>query len=122
MSRLWDGSIVLRITALKIRRLIGERTGEASTLVRRGTAYAATNQLAEAMRYFTLSAPVLLEVGDKAAAKALSTVGLYYENTREYQKALEFYQQCLKVTRELGDKAAEARSIDEVNRVTSKLP
>ncbi len=98
--------------ALPLYRAVGDKLGEAVTLLGIGRVYDALGEKQKALEFYNQSLPLRRATGDKAGeATTLNNIGLVYDALGEKQKALEFYNQSLPLSRATGDKSGEATTL-----------
>jgi CHAT domain-containing protein/tetratricopeptide (TPR) repeat protein len=108
--------------ALPLRRQVGDKAGEATTLSNIGSVYSNLGDKQQALNYYNQSLPLTRQVGDKAGeAITLNNIGLVYSNLGDNQQALNYYNQSLPLTRQVGDKAGEATILNNIGLVYSNL-
>ncbi|MBG1240051.1 CHAT domain-containing protein, partial [Nostoc sp. NZL] len=95
--------------ALLLRRAVGDRAGEATTLNNIGAVYSALGEKQKALEFYNQALPLYRAVGDRAGeATTLNNIGRVYSALGEKQKALKFYNQALLLWRAVGDRFGEA--------------
>jgi tetratricopeptide (TPR) repeat protein len=95
--------------SLSLKRAVGDRGGEATTLNNMGAIYSELGEQQKALEYYSQSLLLLRTVGDRGReARTLSNMGIVYSQLGENQKALEYYSQSLPLTRAVGDRVSEA--------------
>ncbi|MEH1890660.1 MAG: CHAT domain-containing tetratricopeptide repeat protein, partial [Nostoc sp.] len=108
--------------ALPLRRAVGDRSGEATTLNNIGGVYDALGQKQKALEFYNQALPLRRAVGDRSGeATTLNNIGLVYSDLGQKQKALEFYNQALPLRRAVGDRSGEATTLNNIGRVYSDL-
>ncbi|HKX29952.1 MAG TPA: tetratricopeptide repeat protein [Blastocatellia bacterium] len=58
---------------------------------------------------------------NKVLAYSYSNLGMIEEHNRRYKDALNFYQECLLLYRTMGDRRAQARSLENIAKVTEAM-
>jgi CHAT domain-containing protein/Tfp pilus assembly protein PilF len=107
---------------LVIRKEVGDKAGEGTTLNNIGLVYSNLGQYPKALEFYQQALAISKEVGDKAREGAtLNNIGGVYSNLGQYPKALEFYQQALAISKEVGDKAGEGTTLNNIGGVYSNL-
>jgi CHAT domain-containing protein/tetratricopeptide (TPR) repeat protein len=108
--------------SLPLRRAVGDRRGEASTLNSIGSVYSDLGEFQKALEYYSQSLPLRRAVGDlRGEAITLHNIGLVYSDLGEFQKALEYYSQSLPLSRAIGDRTQEATTLTSIGGVYSDL-
>jgi tetratricopeptide (TPR) repeat protein len=108
--------------ALSLFRAVGDKTGEAVTLLGIGKVYSDLGEKQKALEFYNQSLPLSRATGDKAQeAVTLNNIGRVYSDLGEKQKALEFYNQSLPLSRATGYKAGEAVTLTSIGAVYSDL-
>jgi CHAT domain-containing protein/tetratricopeptide (TPR) repeat protein len=106
------------LTASRLYKDIGEKSGEAQTLVGAGVI---SNNLGEkrvALEYYKQALPLFQALSEKYwESVTLTAIGRFYEDLSENQKALDFYRQALPFLRDAGDKRAEAVTLTGIGRI-----
>ncbi|MEG4072146.1 CHAT domain-containing protein [Microcoleus sp. Pol14C2] len=116
------GAIIKYEEALKLYRAVGERSGEARTLISIGIVYSDLGEKQKALEYYNQSLLPSRAVGDRGGeAFTLFSIGLAYSALGEKQKALEYYSQSLPLFRAVGDRSGEARTLIGIGNVYSDL-
>jgi tetratricopeptide (TPR) repeat protein len=101
--------------SLAIRREVGDRAGEGTTLNNIGGIYDNQGNYPEALRFYEQSLAILREVGDRAGeGTTLNNIGLVYRNQGNYPEALRFYKESLAISREVGDRAGEGYTLNNI--------
>jgi len=97
---------------LEISREIGDRVGEANSLVNLGNAYSSLGDQQKAITFFQQSLEIYREIGNRYG-EALSLMGLgnAYKSLGQPHRAITFYQQSLEIYREIGDRQRQAASL-----------
>nr|WP_268887444.1 tetratricopeptide repeat protein [Ktedonobacter robiniae] len=102
-------ALALYQQALTIKRKIGNRTGEASTLANMAFSYHAIGQTQRAFALYEQALPLARESGDcRTEATILTNMANAYHAIGQPQRALDLYEQALPITREIGDRDGEA--------------
>ncbi|MGB3535671.1 MAG: CHAT domain-containing tetratricopeptide repeat protein, partial [Microcoleaceae cyanobacterium] len=108
--------------SLRLRREVGDKAGEATTLNNIGAVYDALGDKQQALEKYNQSLPLRREVGDKAGeATTLNNIGFVYDDLGDKQQALEKYNQSLPLWQQVGDKAGEAATLNNIGKVYSDL-
>ena len=101
--------------ALPLRRAVGDRGGEATTLNNIGLVYDSLGEKQKALEYYNQALPLTRAVGDRGGqAGTLNNIGAVYNSLGEKQKALEFFNQALPLFRAVGDRGGEATTLSNV--------
>ena len=99
--------------ALEISRKIGDRNGEAKSLMGRGNAYFSLGQYQQAVYFYEQSLTICTEIGDRnGEANSFMGRGNAYFSLGQNQQAIYFYEQALKIYTEIGDRNGEAKSLN----------
>ncbi|MCL4252681.1 MAG: tetratricopeptide repeat protein [Anaerolineae bacterium] len=108
--------------ALPIRREVGDRGGEATTLNNMGGVYDDLGDKQKALVYYEQALPIRREVGDRGGeATTLNNMGLVYDALGDKQKALVYYEQALTIMREVGDRSGEAVTCFNIGMIYHEL-
>ncbi|MFB2880738.1 CHAT domain-containing protein [Floridanema aerugineum] len=108
--------------ALSLYRTVGNKAGEAVTLLVIGTVYSALGEKQKALEYYNQSLPLMPAVGDKKVEVVIfNNLGSVYDDLGEKYKALEYYNKSLSLSRVLGNKALEAFTLTNMGKVYSNL-
>ena len=108
--------------ALPIRRAVGDRSGEASTLNNIGGVYFALGEKQKALDYYGQALPLYRAVGNRSGeASTLNNIGSVYSALGEKQKALDYYGQALPLYRAVGNRSGEATTLNNIGLVYSDL-
>ncbi len=77
--------------SLPLRRQVGYKSGEATTLSNIGSVYFALGEKQKALEFYNQALPLDKQVGDKSGeATTLTNIGFVYYALGEKQKALEW--------------------------------
>ncbi|MCL6750391.1 CHAT domain-containing protein, partial [Nostoc sp. CCCryo 231-06] len=108
--------------ALPLRRAVGDRAGEATTLNNIGAVYSALGEKQKALDFYNQALPLRRAVGDRSGeATTLNNIGGVYDDLGEKQKALDFYNQALPLIRAVGDRSGEATTLNNIGLVYDAL-
>ncbi|MEG4458188.1 CHAT domain-containing tetratricopeptide repeat protein, partial [Microcoleus sp. N9_A1] len=108
--------------ALPIRRSVGDRAGEATTLNNIGAVYDSISQPQEALKYYNQALPIRRSVGDRAGeATTLNNIGRVYYSISQPQEALKYYNQALPIMREVKNRSGEARILNNIGAVYNSI-
>jgi CHAT domain-containing protein/Flp pilus assembly protein TadD len=100
---------------LAIRREIGYRAGEGTTLNNIGLIYAKLGQYSESLDFYQKALKISREIGDLAGeGTTLTNIGVIYDSLGQYSQALDFFQQALNISREIGDRVAEGTTRNNI--------
>ncbi len=98
--------------SLTIKREIGDRNGEANSLIGLGNAYDSLGQYPRAIDYQEQSLTIKREIGDRnGEANSLIGLGNAYYSLGQYPRAIDYYEQSLNIKQEIGDRNSEANSL-----------
>ncbi|MBD1931978.1 MULTISPECIES: CHAT domain-containing protein [Cyanophyceae] len=101
--------------ALPLYQAVGDKKGEAVTLLVIGKIYDDLGEKQKALEFYNQSLPLSRATGHKAGeGVTLNNIGAVYEALGEKQKALDFYNQSLPLSRATGDKAVTLNNIGRV--------
>ncbi|MDT9196700.1 tetratricopeptide repeat protein [Limnospira sp. PMC 1042.18] len=104
--------------ALPIRREVGDRSGEATTLTNIGLVYNALGNRTEALNYYNQALSMRRDVGDRSGeATTLNNIGLVYNALGNRTEALNYYNQALPIMQEVGDRPMEANTFNNIGTV-----
>jgi CHAT domain-containing protein/tetratricopeptide (TPR) repeat protein len=108
----FDMGIAFHEQSLEIKREIGDRQGEASSLGNLGNAYQSLGQYHRAIEFLEQCLVISREIGYRVGeASSLNNLGNAYDSLGQYHRAIEVYQQSLEIKREIGDRQGEATSL-----------
>jgi CHAT domain-containing protein len=108
--------------SLAIKKEIGARKGEASSLNNLGLAYDSLGQYPKAIEFYQQQLAIVKEIGDRQGeANSLGNLGIAYDSLGQYPKAIEFYQQQLAIVKEIGDRQGEASSLNNLGLAYDSL-
>jgi tetratricopeptide (TPR) repeat protein len=106
---LWQTALGYFEQALTIRREIGDRAGEASTLNNIGLVHHNRGDWQPALSYFEKARSIFREVGSRnEEATTLNNIGMVLNDRRDWRAALSYLEQALPIHREVGDRTGEA--------------
>ncbi len=126
-SFLEESAALLRVVgdeqALRIRREVGNRGGEGTTLNSLGVVYNALGQQQEAVQYYEQALHIFREeVGDRRGeGVTLNNLGSVYNALSQKQEALECYERALRICREVGDRGGEGVALHNLGSVYNAL-
>jgi CHAT domain-containing protein/Tfp pilus assembly protein PilF len=108
--------------ALPLFRAIGDREGEATTLISIGAIYSDLGETSRALDYYNQALPLTRAVGDrKGEATTLTNIGKVYSDLGEKSRALDYYNQALPLFRAIGNRGGEAGTLNNIGRVYDTL-
>ncbi|MBD2063839.1 CHAT domain-containing protein [Funiculus sociatus GB2-A5] len=108
--------------ALPLYQAVGDKKGEAVTLLGIGKIYDALGEKQKALEFYNQSLPLSRATGDKVGeGVTLNNIGRVYSDLGEKQKALEFYNQSLPLRRATGDKVGEGATLNNIGLVYDAL-
>ncbi|MBP7282426.1 MAG: tetratricopeptide repeat protein [Leptospiraceae bacterium] len=97
---------------------IGNRRGEAATLITSGIVYFLKGDYKKASDFYEKSLVISKEIGDGIIEAAnLNTSGIVYFLKGDNKKALDFYEKSLAISKEIGDRYGEAISFGEIGEI-----
>jgi tetratricopeptide (TPR) repeat protein len=110
--------------ALPIRRAVGDRAGEATTLNNMALVYADTGQPQRALELFEEALPIRREVGDRAgeAATLYNLALLLYQSLNRPTEAVQHLQQAIAVLETTGlDRAASGTTVEQMRQALATM-
>jgi tetratricopeptide (TPR) repeat protein len=108
--------------SLAIKRDVGDRNGEATTLNNIGRVYDALGNRSEALDYFNHSLAIKRDVGDRnGEATTLNNIGLVYHVLGNRSEALDYFNLALPIFRDVGDRNGEAATLNNIGSVYDAL-
>ncbi|NJK37683.1 MAG: CHAT domain-containing protein [Oscillatoriales cyanobacterium RM2_1_1] len=108
--------------ALLLFRELGDKQGEAPTLLGIGRIYEVLGDPQKALEFYNLALPLHQTIGDSIGEAAnLNNIGGLYDALGESQKALEFYNQSLRLFQALEDREGEATTLNNLGHIHSGL-
>jgi tetratricopeptide (TPR) repeat protein len=108
--------------SLAIKREIGDRRGEAASLVQLGLAYSLRRQYQKAIECSQQSLAINREIDDRQGeAGSLGNLGLAYFFFGLYSLAIVYFQQALAINREIGDRENEVHALNNLGASYNKL-
>jgi CHAT domain-containing protein/uncharacterized protein HemY len=106
--------------AIPLYRAVGDKAGEAVSLLRIGLIYSYLRENQKALEYYNQALPLCRTLGKKAwEADTLARIASVYDDLGQKQKALEYYNQVLALRREQGDKRQEALTLLMIGKIYS---
>lgn len=110
------------LTASRLFQEIGDKTGEAASLIFAGFISDNLDQKRAALEYYNKALPLFQAISDKnGEAVTLNNIGKVYDDFGEKQKAFEYYNQSLPLRRAIGDKAGEATTLNNIGVIYNAL-
>jgi CHAT domain-containing protein/Tfp pilus assembly protein PilF len=107
-----DAAIDDHQQALKLRRAIGDRPGEAQSLVALASAHIITGRLDPAIDYGEQSLEVYRSIGNRAGvARALRTLGTAYARRGDTERGITLLDEAVRADRERGYKREESLAL-----------
>jgi CHAT domain-containing protein/Tfp pilus assembly protein PilF len=108
--------------SLAIKQEIGDRNGEALSLMNMGIAYSELGQYPKAIEFYQQSLSIQRQIGDRnGQALSLMNIGNVYFDLEQYPKAIEFFHKSLSIQRQIGDRNGEAKSIGNMGNAYNFL-
>jgi tetratricopeptide (TPR) repeat protein len=108
--------------ALVIRREVGDRSGEGTTLNDLGLLYRNLGKMQDTLDYYEQALVISREVGNRSGeGTTLNNLGLLYSNLGKMQDALDYYEQALAIYREVGDRSGEGTTLHNLGSVYNDL-
>ena len=107
---------------LKIRELLKDLKGVASSLANIGSIYININEFEKALEYQQRSLKLAEEMGNEASmASSLNNIGIIYQNLSNYDKALDYNKKSLALYQSLGDKQGVAASYANIGNTYATI-
>jgi tetratricopeptide (TPR) repeat protein len=114
----WADALAHYQTSLAIKRELGDRQGEASTLGSLGILSRKTGRWDEAVSYYKQQLEICRELGDRPGESGvLNNLGVVYAKKGLWTEAIQCYEDSLKLEREMGDRLEEARTLGNLGDV-----
>jgi tetratricopeptide (TPR) repeat protein len=108
--------------ALPIKREVGDRSGEGTTLNNMARVYRDIGKPEDALRLYEQALPIKREVGDRSVeGTILSNMALVYSDIGKPEEALRLYEQALPIRREVGDRSGEGTTLSNMAKVYSDI-
>lgn len=105
-------------SALKIRRSLGDRRGQAQSLTNIGAVYALQSQPQNALHSYTEAQTLWQEIGDKySAGRTLNYLGLAYYELKDAAQARDYFTRALALRRLTNDREGEANTLYNLARL-----
>jgi tetratricopeptide (TPR) repeat protein len=112
--------------ALEMRRKVGKRAREGTTLYDLGETHHALSQYEPALGFYHQALTLHQQRGDQAeVGRTLSGLAGVYRTLHQYEQALDFYHRALGMRRQAGDRAGEGWTLNglgEVYRAQGQYP
>jgi len=103
---------------LSLRRAIGDKSGEATTLNNIGFVYHSLGVTNKALQFYNQALLLRKTVGDRRSeAQALNNIGGIYNDLGKKKKALRFFKRALSLSRAAGEKRGEAYTLNNIGGV-----
>jgi tetratricopeptide (TPR) repeat protein len=100
----YSASIKYHKQALELRRLLGDRMNQGSSLNNLGLVYKSQGNYNEALKNYFAAISIAIEFGDKSLISTdLVNLGTVFHDMGEYKRALNFYQAAIPIYKELND-------------------
>jgi CHAT domain-containing protein/Tfp pilus assembly protein PilF len=104
--------------ALPLRRALGDRRGEATTLNNIAAIYDSLGQPQRAVEYHNESLAIRRAVGDtRGEGLALNNLGEAYSTLGDTSKALDFYNRALSIHQATGNRSGEASTLGNIGHL-----
>ncbi|MEI2581654.1 tetratricopeptide repeat protein [Scytonema sp. PRP1] len=101
---------------------IGDRNGEAASLLNLGNTHNSLGQYQIAIDYHQQSLVIFLEIGDRnGEAASLNNLGNTHNSLAQYQIAIDYHQQSLVIFLEIGNRKGEADSLNNLGNAYDSL-
>lgn len=108
--------------ALQLYRQVGDRPGEAETLLGLGLVYNLLGNRQQAIDSYKQAIPVYQAARDKGGeALSLYRIGKINFNLGDYQRSLDYYKQALPIYRAIADNSGIARTFNDMGAVYEPL-
>jgi CHAT domain-containing protein/tetratricopeptide (TPR) repeat protein len=107
---------------LLLRRIVGDRAGEARILTSIAMVYNQRGENQTALAYYSQALPLEHAVGDRSGeARTLNNIGKVHDALGEKQTALDYFNQALPLERAVGDRIGEAGTLTNIGVVYMNL-
>ena len=104
--------------ALKIKREIGDRSGEGAILDNIGTIYISLENYNEAIKYFQMALVIYQNIGNRSGeGVVLNNLGVAFSKQRRYIEALDHYKKSLAIQQEIGGQMFEGDLLGSIGGV-----
>ncbi|MEW6285484.1 MAG: tetratricopeptide repeat protein, partial [Chloroflexota bacterium] len=104
--------------SLDIRRQIGDKAGEGTTLNNMATTAHAQGDYETALAYLKQSLDIMRQIGDKAGeGTTLNNISQIYDAQGDYETALAYLKQSLDIMRQIGDKKGEGATLNNISQI-----
>lgn len=108
--------------ALKLKKEVGDKSGEGTALMKIGMACADLGENQQALDYHRQALEAYRENGDKGGeGMTLLFMGIVWYNLGEYRKALHSYEQSLRIFGETGERRREGAALCNIGVVHCRL-
>ncbi|MEO5356157.1 MAG: tetratricopeptide repeat protein [Nitrospirae bacterium YQR-1] len=104
--------------SLKIRKEIGDKQGEGTTLGNIAINYHARGDYESALKYMLESLKTMKEIGHKKGeGTTLNNISQIYHARGDYESALKYMLESLKIRKEIGDKEGEGVTLNNISSI-----
>ncbi|MGH9770004.1 MAG: tetratricopeptide repeat protein, partial [Blastocatellia bacterium] len=108
--------------ALRLFVAIGDRSGEANTLLNAGMASTFLSDYQNALDYFTRSIPAFQAIGDRLSqSEALNNIASVHFFQGDSEKALEVCLKSLAIYKDIGDRKREGEVISNIGSIYMQM-
>lgn len=113
-----DEALAYLEKSLAIRREIGDRSGEGTTLNNISLIHSARGEYDKALVYLEKSLAIQREIDDRAGeGTTLNNISGVFLARGDYGKALEYLEMSLEITREIGDRSGEGTTLNNISQI-----
>jgi len=117
----WDEALLHYQASLDIKRALGDRQGESTTLMNIGNVYQLQGRWDEALAHYQASLNIFRALGDRQGeSNSLMGIANVYQLQGRWNEALAHYQASLDILRALGDRHGEAITLGNIGETYLK--
>lgn len=118
----YDESIKCHEQALEIRRAIGDKYNEGTSLNNLGLVYKAVGDYNEAIKKYFEALNIAISLGKKdLISNNLTNIGTVYHDMKEHKKALDFYFMSIPMYKDVDDKIGISMTYSYIGNAYVKL-
>ena len=114
----YDTALKYLKRSLDIRKEIGDKSGEGTTLNNMATTAHARGDYDTALKYLKRSLDIQQEIGDKSGeGTTLNNMAATAHARGDYDTALKYLKRSLDITKEIGDKSGEGTTLNNISQI-----
>jgi tetratricopeptide (TPR) repeat protein/predicted Ser/Thr protein kinase len=118
----YDAALGYFEQSIVIRKEIGDKRGEGSSLSNIGIVYRVRGDVEKALDCYKRALEIYRNIGDKLGERVvLNNIGNIYGRRGDYEEALSYYEKSLAIGEQIGDKRGEGFALNNLGNVQTRL-